>query len=166
MSPVTPKPADDVDSRTASFERKRPYSRASHDSISNDGPVASTPRKRVRHPESSGLQDRGDFESPSDDCTSPRPRGQANGDTNHRIVSDQLQHQHDDDASNRNNLPESSAQSTETHAPPALGPLSIMSWNVGKAPEMRLSQEQVQGRCSMPFRCRLNIRGPDTDISE
>lgn len=51
------------DSRTATFERKRPLELVSHDNPSTAGSVPSTPRKRAKHTGKQGHQDVKDFVS-------------------------------------------------------------------------------------------------------
>lgn len=49
--------SENIDSRTATFERKRPYDVASRDDISHAGSAESTPRKRKKHAAKLGIQD-------------------------------------------------------------------------------------------------------------
>lgn len=51
----------DTDSRTATFERKRPHDVATQDDNSNSGSAHSTPRKRKKHAAKLGYQDVRDF---------------------------------------------------------------------------------------------------------
>jgi len=50
-------PSEDIDSRTATFERKRPYDVATRDDSSNAGSAESTPRKRKKHAAKLGYHD-------------------------------------------------------------------------------------------------------------
>ena len=62
MATATGEPIDsDIDSRTATFERKRPYDIDAGDDTSNAGSPASTPRKRVRCTGKLAYQDVRDF---------------------------------------------------------------------------------------------------------
>lgn len=56
---------ENVDSRTANFERKRPHGRISSSSSSNNVPTDSAPRKRAKDAGNLGYQDVRDFVPPA-----------------------------------------------------------------------------------------------------